>query len=115
LFSSGIAKLAVLFGQPAIEGYERALAIPLEVKSGVVEIDNPEEDIGTREIRLESGHYQLTIAQKRLTSEEEEEIGEEEIKIWFEKVDLPMLRSKLLVVDEMLDPPTPLVETANAP
>jgi hypothetical protein len=42
-------------------------------------------------------------------------IANEEIKIWLEKLDVPLRRSELLVVDDELDPPSPLVESARMP
>lgn len=104
----GTAKVGVTFDPPKPVSYERVLAAPLEIRSGSIAIDGPEEASGTRQIRVGSGHYRVTIAQRCYSD------TAEEIQIWLEKVDVPIQRSELLVVDDMLDPPTPLVETAKA-
>ncbi len=109
LLEFGKADVALAFGRPSLEAYERAIAVPLEINSGAIAIDGPEETPGPRKIRVENGHYRATIAQKR--SDDTEEI----IKIWLEKVDVPLRRSELLVVDDRLDPPIRLLETANMP
>lgn len=109
LLEFGKASVKLGFGTPAFQSYERALAVPLEIKSGAVAIDGPEETSGARRVSVENGYYRVTIAQK-IEGDAREEIG-----IWLEKVELPVRRSELLIVDDALDPPSPLLETANTP
>lgn len=109
LLEFGTAKVMLSLGRPEFEGYERVVAVPLEVKSGAVAIDGPEETPGIRKHQVANGHYRATIGQRRSDDDQEE------ITVWLEKVDVPMQRSELLVVDDALDPPTPLVESASLP
>lgn len=109
LLEFGRAVVAFAFGKPAFESYDRVLAVPLEIKSGAMAIDGAEETPGMREVPVENGHYRATVAQKRIDD------ASEEIKVWLEKVDIPLRRSELLVVDDGLDPPTQLVESATMP
>lgn len=109
LLEFGKAEVALNFGTPSPQSFERVVSVPLEIKSGAIAVDGPEEIAGTRELKVENGHYRATVAQKRTDD------THEEVRIWLEKVDVPLRRSELLVVDDALDPPTDLVETANTP
>jgi hypothetical protein len=109
LLEFGRAQVVLEFGKPSPESFERVVSVPLEITSGTVAVDGPEETPRTRELQIENGHYRATIAQKRRDD------TEEEIKIWLEKVDVPLRRSELIVVDQELDPPTTLLETAEMP
>jgi hypothetical protein len=110
LLEFGTANVVVTFGTPSnLEPYERVLAVPLEVKTGAVSIDGPEESGGKRVVVAASGHYRATVAQRAVDD------SREDINIWLEKVDVPIRHSELLVVDEALDPPAALLETANTP
>jgi hypothetical protein len=109
LLQFGTAKVTLAIGPPSYEAYDRVLSVPLEIRSGAIAIDGPEEPPGIRKSQLVTGHYRATIGQKYLDD------AQEEVAIWLEKIDVPIQRSELLVVDEALDPPTPLLETADEP
>ena len=110
LLEFGEADVGVTFDIPANVGtYERAIAVPLRIRGAAIVVDGPEEVGRVRRIAVPNGHYRVTIAQK-VMSETREQVG-----IWLQKVDLPVVRSELLVVDEELEPQEPLLETANRP
>ena len=109
LLEFGTANVTLALGAPSFQAYDRVLSVPLEIKGGALAIDGPEEEPGKREFRVANGHYRATIAQKYRDDDHEE------VAIWLERVDVPVRRSELLVVDEALDPPMPLLETADAP
>jgi len=117
LLEFGTARVAVTLAAPdphSLQAYTRVIAVPLAVTSGTLSIQGPEEDAGTRQVRVAKGHYRATIAQVVRDAEHgDDEDEKEDIRIWFEKVDVPVMRSRLLVMDDGLDPPTPLVETAD--
>jgi hypothetical protein len=86
--------------------YVRVLAVPFAVESGIVVIEGPEE-IGTdRIVKLTPGNYRLVAAQA-IAGEEEEMID-----LFFERVSQPLQYSEILVRDDELDPPIPLIESA---
>ena len=60
-----------------------------------------------RNIALKPGNYRLVAAQQVLDDETEK------IHLFFEPLTQPLERSAILVSDEALDPPSPLVETAE--
>lgn len=109
LLEFGKAQVSLEFCEPSLASFERVVSVPLEFKSGAIAVDGPEETPGARKLPIENGHYRATIAQKR------NDDTEEEIKIWLEKVDVPLRRSELIVIDEGLDPPATLLETADMP
>ena len=87
--------------------YVRVIAVPFVVESGVVVVEGPEE-IGTeRTIKLPSGNY-LLVAAQAMAGEEEEAID-----LFFERVPQPVQHSQILVRDDKLDPPSPLIEAAE--
>jgi hypothetical protein len=87
--------------------YERVIAVPFLVTSGNVIVDGPEEIKGKRKLKLRSGNYRLTAAQ-RVTGEEEEAIG-----LFFKLLSKPLERSSILVADKTLRMPSLLSETAG--
>jgi hypothetical protein len=110
LLEFGTAAVSVERTSPAsVDAYERVIAVPLHVLSNSVAIDGPEETAGIRCIDVPQGHYRVTVAQ-RVVNDVREEIG-----VWLERLDVPMQRSEILIVDADLEPPTSLLETANEP
>jgi hypothetical protein len=93
--------------QPRGEEYERVIAVPFLVTSGKVIVEGPEETKPERHFALLPGNYRLVAAQ-RVTGDEEEVID-----LFFEPLTKPLERSAVLVADEALNPPTPLLETAG--
>ena len=87
--------------------YERVIAVPFLAQSGKVIVDGPEELDVERAVTLRPGNYRLVVAQRVIAEDEEE------IDLFFEELDLPMKQSEILLADEALDPPTPLIETAE--
>jgi hypothetical protein len=92
--------------QPQQE-YQRVIAVPFRVTSGKVVVEGPEETTVERSINLPPGHYRLVAAQY-VTGDDEEVIH-----LYFEPLSKALERSAILVADEALSPPTPLIETAK--
>lgn len=113
----GPATVTVHLGLPAhIDGFERVIAVPLEMDSGVLRVDAPEECEFDRGCDVPPGHYRVVAAQRVTEYDEDLEWGREDIHIYLEKLAVPLERSAILVADERLqDPPEPLIETANEP
>jgi hypothetical protein len=109
LLEYGTAKVDVAIRpyQPR-EDYERVIAVPFTVVSGKVIVDGPEESETGRErnFTLPSGNYRL-VAVQRVTGDENEAID-----LFFEPLGEALERSAVLVADDGLNPPTPLLETA---
>jgi hypothetical protein len=89
------------------QGYHRVIAVPFRVTSGKVVVEGPEESAVERSISLPPGHYRLVAAQ-RVTADDEEVID-----LYFEPLSKALERSAILIADEALNPPTPLIETAK--
>jgi hypothetical protein len=90
----------------AKDEYVRVIAVPFTVESGVVVVEGPEEMGTERTIKLPPGNYRLVAAQA-MAGEEEEVID-----LFFERVPQAVPRSEIVVRDDELNPPTPLIETA---
>lgn len=91
------------------EPYERVISVPIELSSGEVAIEGPEDDLeGQRFVNMDSGHYRLTAAQL-VTGE-----NHEKIDLFFEKLNEPLKASRIVIGDEALHPPSPLLESAEA-
>jgi|ERR1039458_2679254 hypothetical protein len=108
LLEYGTAKVVVVMcPYKPQEEYERVIAVPFLVCSGKVVVDGPEEaDIG-RTFALPSGNYRLVAAQQKLGDKEEV------IHLFCESVMKPLEQSEVILADEALSPPTPLIETAR--
>jgi hypothetical protein len=87
--------------------YERVIAVPFLVTSGRVLVEGPEETDAERNFTMPPGNYRLVAAQ-HITAD-----GEEVINLCFEPLTKALVRSAVLVADEALNPPTPLIETAE--
>jgi len=109
LLEFGVADVTVYMGPYAPRRtYQRAIAVPIELASGEVVIEGPEDDVTNRQfVSLPSGHYRLTAAQ-RVVDE-----GREKIDLYFEKLAEPSLSSRIIVADDALTPPEVLIETAD--
>jgi hypothetical protein len=92
--------------QPQVE-YNRVIAVPFLAVSGKIIVDGPEEMSVQRTFNLTLGNYRLVAAQ-RITGNEEEVID-----LFFESLTEPLERSAVLVADDALNPPTPLIEMAE--
>lgn len=91
--------------QPSAE-HDRVIAVPFRVASGEVLVEGPEEMDVERAFTLPPGNYRLVAAQ-RVTGDEEEVID-----LFFEPLAELLERSAILLADDALNPPTPLLETA---
>lgn len=108
LLEFGHANVAVNLGsyEPQPD-YERVVAVPFLVTSGKVLVEGPEETEVERNLTLPPGNYRLVAAQ-HATGDDEEVID-----LYFEPLTKALERSAILVADEALNPPTPLLETAK--
>lgn len=75
----------------------RVIAVPFRVTSGKV-------GIGEQVIDVAAGTYRLVTCQRFFD-------GDEDLDLFFERVDLPRQRSEILVADRELQPELPLLET----
>ena len=89
------------------DDHERVIEVPFEVSSGDVIVAGPEEFDDTRIVKLAKAHYRLVVAQT-VTAEDREMID-----LYFEKLEKPITTSRIIVADEALHPPSPLLETAD--
>lgn len=85
--------------------YERVIAVPFFVSTGKVVVDGPEENSVSRLVEIANGRYRLTAAQ-RVAGEREH------IELFFEKLELPLRKSQVVVADKELQVPDELLETA---
>jgi len=92
--------------QPSDE-YDRVVAVPFRVTTGRVIVEGPEEWTRERNFALPPGDYRLVAAQRVMGDEEEV------IDLFFEALTKPLQRSEVLVADEEMNQPTPLLETAG--
>lgn len=87
--------------------YNRIISVPLKLVSGEMRVDGPEEFWVERRIILKDGIYLVTLAQK-VTGERSEAMD-----IFLEASDEWPGRSRIVLADDRLKPPTVLVETAQ--
>jgi len=108
LLEFGYADVVVTIGlfQPH-PNYERVVAVPFLVTSGKIIVDGPEETNVERTFALSPGSYRLVAAQCVKGDEEED------VVLFFEPLAKPLDRSAVLLVDDMLNPIMPLLETAK--
>jgi len=80
--------------------YDRVISVPLYLPSGMVHVDAPVlEGVS---FSLQPGHYRLVIAQKFIKDEIPPDPGEEDIDLFFEKMDTPITASEIIVRDAEL-------------
>lgn len=91
----------------AKDEYVRVIAVPFAVESDGVMVEGPEEADTQRTIKLPSGNYRLVVAQA-MAGEDDEVID-----LFFERVSQPVPHSEVLLRDDELDPPVPLIEIAT--
>jgi Competence protein J (ComJ) len=118
LLDFGFAYVAVASAYESREEYERVIAVPFLVMSGKVNVEGPEHTVDIeRSIALAPGNYRLVAAQRVIRDEEEADAAivysRKAIDLFFEPLAQPLERSAILVADDALKPPTPLVETAG--
>ena len=88
--------------------HERVIEVPIDVLSGEIVVAGPEEEYPNKHVvKIPKGHYRLVAAQT-VTGDEREAID-----LYFEKLAEPLAKSRILVADDMLDPPSPLLESVE--
>jgi hypothetical protein len=103
----GDARLRVFSGgYRALDEYARVMAVPFAVTSGVVLVEGPEGNGDGLSIDLASGDYRLVVAQ---TWADDQRLA---LDLFFERLARPLAGSEILLCDEELNPPSPLIETA---
>ena len=104
----GHGDVAVHLGPYKVNGgHERVIEVPLEVSSGEVVIGGPEEYPNKHFVKMVNGHYRLVAAQT-VTADDREGID-----LYFEKLTAPLAKSRIVVADDVLDPPNPLLENVE--
>jgi hypothetical protein len=100
----GYADVTVMSGSylPQVE-YEQVISVPFRSDSGKLMVDGPEEMDADRVFAVPIGDYKLTAAQTIIGNDER-------IDLFFESVVAPLKHSSVIVADEMLNPPEPLIE-----
>jgi hypothetical protein len=97
----GSAAVAVLIDRPTdLQRYQRALAVPLHIRSGSLAVDGPEEVPRARSVPITTGFYRVTIGQTVLDD------LREEVTIWLERSDIPLVRSELWLWMRISIPPS---------
>jgi hypothetical protein len=89
------------------DDHERVIEVPIEVPSGEVVIGGPEEYPNKYIVKIPKGHYRLVAAQT-VTDDDREAID-----LYFEKLAERLAKSRVVVADGGLRPPSPLVESAE--
>ena len=84
--------------------HERVIEVPIEVSSGEVVIGGPEEYPNKHIVKMRKGHYRLVAAQS-VTGDDREAID-----LYFEELTEPLAASRIIVADDALHPPSPLIE-----
>jgi hypothetical protein len=87
--------------------HKRAIEVPISVSSGEVVIGGPEEYPNKQVVKLPNGHYRLVAAQT-VTSDDREGID-----LYFEQLLEPLATSQIIIADDALHPPSPLLESVE--
>lgn len=108
LVQFGAAKVRTFSGTPtSIDDYDRVISVPIELPSGILCIEGPEEYPIQRSINVSPGAYRLIAAQS-LVSETELSID-----IFLESLAGTTANSEILKADETLEASGPLLETGD--
>lgn len=106
LVQFGAANVRAFSGTPAsVDAYDRVIAVPINLPSGILCIEGPEEYPIQRSVNVEPGTYRLIAAQS-LVSETELSID-----IFLEALAETTANSEILKADEALEISGPLLET----
>ena len=108
LLEFGIAEFECVLEGPALklERFERVIAVPFLVTSGVVRAEGPEETTAQTPFSIPCGKYRLTAAPARRGS------GVLRMVIRFER-SVEISRSEIIVADRQLAPGGVLLEDAD--
>jgi hypothetical protein len=96
----------------AVQDDARVIAVPFRAISGAIHVIAPDR-VNTKPpaIRLPPGEYRLVTCQRFFAGDGV--MGDQDLDLFFERVDLPRQRSEILVADPGLRPELPLLETAD--
>jgi hypothetical protein len=104
----GDATIRVRMGSyVASDQHARVIAVPFAVTSGKVAVAGPEADESQGAFELLPGSYRLVIAQTAIGDQREE------IDLFFAPSTSAEPHSEIIMRDDELNPPSPLVETAS--
>lgn len=108
LLEFGTAAVSVLTNGPLdLEKYHRVIAVTLTTESGWFRVRGPESLEEALRVDVSRGRWRVTVAQ-RVTGE----LGED-VDILIEPARPDQTVSEIVVCDEELDPPDPLIEAAE--
>jgi hypothetical protein len=109
LTQDGTAAVRVFQGHPSlIEAYERVVSVPIELPSGALRLEGPEEYPIERSVVLKPGIFQLTVAQTI------NQHGQVCMDFFVEDVEEANPRSKVLKSDDCISASDELSETGIA-
>jgi hypothetical protein len=108
LVQFGSATVRTFSGTPSsIDDYDRVISVPIELPSGILCIEGPEEYPIQRSINVVPGVYRLVAAQSLVS---DTELG---IDIFLESLAETTANSEILKADETLETSGPLLETGD--
>jgi len=108
LMQDGTATLSIFRGQPTrTEAYDRVVSVPIDLPSGVLRLEGPDEYPIERSVDLTPGVFRLTFAQGL------NEHGSLRIDLFIDEVDEPSPRSKVLKSDDSISDLNELIETGD--
>lgn len=87
--------------------HQRAIEVPINVPSGEIVIAGPEEIEDKNVFTLSKGAYRLVAAQTVIGDDREL------LDLYFEKLREPLSKSRILVGDDVLHDPNPLLESVE--
>ena len=89
---------------------DRVIAVPFRVTSGEVRVMAPDDVLLAEHVlSLGAGDYRLVTCQRFFDDDDIK--GDQDLDLFFERVDLPRQRSEILVADGELSPEMPLLES----
>jgi hypothetical protein len=93
--------------------YQRVVAVPFFTPGGRVIVSGVLEIYCARLVFVPQGHYLLHCGQWLPDNAVEDEDDHQFIDLFFQKVDTPAVQSRIILADEALHPPDPLLEDAD--
>jgi hypothetical protein len=112
LYDFGWAQFQVFKGPfRKLRPYHRAILTSIHVPSAVLYVNGPDEGYDFRPFKLEAGHYEIACAQESLGGgDDHSPEGILLIHMFLTKIAGPLSKSHILIADERLHPPEPLIE-----
>ncbi len=108
LVSHGQAELRILLGTPSdIHLYERVVCVPIELPSGELRLEDPEEYPINRMVHISPGCYQLYVAQRAIDDDTLQ------MDLFVSSISGDPVGSIILRADEQLHSHGDLVETGD--